>query len=106
MSALLSILHQSHSPVERSIVLSSTPTKSTVYYPADSLGIGANCTIAVYSLGIVFFELCNPFKTGMERIQVSQIPYLPDLNISDGNIPRYSESYVSQRLCSQRLGMP
>lgn len=25
----------------------------------------------MYSLGIVFFELWHPFKTGMERIQVS-----------------------------------
>lgn len=50
----------------------------------DSTSVSLNVLLAcadvlraVYSLGIVFFEMWHPFKTGMERIQVRLRLFLP-----------------------------
>lgn len=55
------------------IAPSSTPTRSIVRRATFALREPQLTRLvrAVYSLGIIFFELCHPFKTGMERIQVS-----------------------------------
>jgi serine/threonine protein kinase len=36
----------------------------------DKIGYNYDTKVDMYSLGIIFFEMCCPFNTGMERVMV------------------------------------
>ena len=37
----------------------------------DKVGHNYDQKVDLYSLGIIFFEMCHPFSTGMERMMVN-----------------------------------
>lgn len=44
---------------------------TTLYLANEAIGDGSyNEKVDMYSLGIIFFEMCYPMRTGMERVQV------------------------------------
>lgn len=43
----------------------------------------------MYSLGIIFFEMCYPFKTGMERIQILSALRQPSVTFPEGWGPNF-----------------
>ncbi|KAK9467436.1 kinase-like domain-containing protein [Lipomyces arxii] len=44
---------------------------TTLYVAVEAIGEGSyNEKVDMYSLGIIFFEMCYPLRTGMERVQV------------------------------------
>ncbi|KAK9311863.1 kinase-like domain-containing protein [Lipomyces starkeyi] len=49
----------------------TTDVGTTFYVAVEAIGDGSyNEKVDMYSLGIIFFEMCYPLKTGMERVQV------------------------------------
>ncbi|KAK9367122.1 kinase-like domain-containing protein [Lipomyces kononenkoae] len=49
----------------------TTDVGTTFYVAVEAIGDGRyNEKVDMYSLGIIFFEMCYPLKTGMERVQV------------------------------------
>ncbi|RXK39365.1 PEK/GCN2 protein kinase [Tremella mesenterica] len=76
----------------------TTPGETTEEISDKTSGIGTSLYIApevagsrsydtkvdMYSLGIIFFEMCYPFKTGMERIQILSALRQPSITFPDG----------------------
>ena len=41
----------------------------------ETVGLRYDMKVDMYSLGIIFFEMCNKFNTGMERITVTFLSF-------------------------------
>ncbi|KAK9238884.1 kinase-like domain-containing protein [Lipomyces kononenkoae] len=62
----------------------TTDVGTTFYVAVEAIGDGRyNEKVDMYSLGIIFFEMCYPLKTGMERVQVLKNLRQPSIMLPD-----------------------
>ncbi|KAJ8102567.1 kinase-like domain-containing protein [Lipomyces tetrasporus] len=84
----------------------TTDVGTTFYVAVEAIGDGSyNEKVDMYSLGIIFFEMCYPLKTGMERAQVLKNLRKPSITLPpDFPSEKTRELTIIERLLDHRPG--